>query len=148
MACRSTSGVRNRKLDVRSRVKLMLGVLDAVHYAHSQLVIHRDIKPSNLLVTAEGKVKLLDFGVSTLVTSQQPGNEGRGRVFGTPRFAAPEQMKAGTGQHRVDIYTLGLLFHLLLCGRHAKRHLHQRGKPKRRSRTGRWEGTCHAPLAD
>jgi serine/threonine-protein kinase len=109
-----------RKLDVRSRVKLMLGVLDAVHYAHSQLVIHRDIKPSNLLVTAEGKVKLLDFGVSTLVTNQSSGNEGRGRVFGTPRFAAPEQMKPGPISIGVDIYALGLLLHLLLCGRHAK----------------------------
>jgi len=108
-----------RKLDVRSRVKLMLGVLDAVHYAHSQLVIHRDIKPSNLLVTAEGKVKLLDFGVSTLVTSQHPDNEGRGRIFGTPRFAAPEQMKPGPVSIGIDIYALGLLFHLLLCGRHA-----------------------------
>lgn len=109
-----------QKLDVRSRVKLMLGVLDAVHYAHSQLVIHRDIKPSNLLVTAEGKVKLLDFGVSTLITHQPFDEERRERAFVTPRFAAPEQMTPGPVSIGVDIYTLGLLFHLLLCGRHAK----------------------------
>jgi serine/threonine-protein kinase len=109
-----------QKLDVRSRIKLMLGVLDAVHFAHSQLVIHRDIKPSNLLVTAEGKVKLLDFGVSTLVTNQHHSDESQGRVFGTPRFAAPEQMKPGPVSVGIDIYALGLLFHLLLCGRHAR----------------------------
>jgi serine/threonine-protein kinase len=108
-----------QKLDVRSRIKLMLGVLDAVHFAHSQLVIHRDIKPSNLLVTAEGKVKLLDFGVSTLVTDQHLGEEGPGRVLGTPRYAAPEQMRPGPVSIGVDVYALGLLFHLLLCGRHA-----------------------------
>lgn len=109
-----------QRLNVRARVKLMLDVLDAVHYAHSQLVIHRDIKPSNLLVTTEGKVKLLDFGVSTLVTYQHPDTEGREHVFVTPRFAAPEQMKPGPVSVGVDIYALGLLLHLLLCGRHAK----------------------------
>lgn len=108
-----------QKLPVRKRIKLMLGALDAVHYAHSRLVIHRDIKPSNLLVTPEGKVKLLDFGISTLITSQHAGNDVRGRVLGTPRYAAPEQLKAGPVSIAVDIYALGLLFHLLLCGRHA-----------------------------
>jgi serine/threonine protein kinase len=107
-------------LDVRSRIKLILGVLDAVHFAHGQLIIHRDIKPANLLVTPEGKVKLLDFGVSTLATTTYPSGEARGRVFGTPRFAAPEQMKPGPVSIGIDIYALGLLLHLLLSGRHAK----------------------------
>jgi serine/threonine-protein kinase len=108
-----------QKLDVRSRIKLMLGVLDAVRFAHRQLVIHRDLKPSNLLVTAEGKVKLLDFGVSTLISNQHH-DEGRGRIFGTPRYAAPEQLRPGPISIGVDIYALGLMFHLLLCGRHAR----------------------------
>ncbi|WP_165973489.1 serine/threonine-protein kinase [Luteibacter rhizovicinus] len=108
-----------KKLDVRARIRLMLGVVDAVRYAHSQLIIHRDIKPSNLLVTAEGKVKLLDFGISALIAERLMTEQNADTQLVTPRFAAPEQLARGPASTGIDIYALGLLLHLLLCGRYA-----------------------------
>lgn len=111
-----------RKLTVTSRVRLMMKAVDALCYAHNRGVIHRDIKPSNLLVTAEGQVKFLDFGISALLAEclmpeHRPSNHGA-----TPRFAAPEQFSGVSVTTAIDIYALGLLLHLLLCGRHAFGH--------------------------
>jgi eukaryotic-like serine/threonine-protein kinase len=108
-----------KKLTVRSRIRLMMDVADALCYAHNRLVVHRDIKPSNLMVTAKGNVKLLDFGISALLAERvmpehRPANHGA-----TPRFAAPEQFKGESVTTGIDIYAFGLLLHLLLCGRHA-----------------------------
>jgi serine/threonine-protein kinase len=80
-----------KRLSVKSRVRLLMAVADAVCYAHSRLVIHRDIKPSNVLVNAEGHVKLLDFGISALLAEQPMPAHGRAHHSATPRFAAPEQ---------------------------------------------------------
>jgi serine/threonine protein kinase len=109
-----------RGLDARSRVRLFLDVLAAVAHAHSNLVVHRDLKPSNVMVSKEGQVKLLDFGIAKLLAEDgaltQLTREGV-RAF-TPAFAAPEQVTGECVTTATDVYALGALLYLLLSGHH------------------------------
>jgi tetratricopeptide (TPR) repeat protein len=105
-------------LDVKARVRLFLDVLAAVAHAHSHLVVHRDIKPSNIMVTRDGAVKLLDFGIAALLG---PDDAGLTREIGpglTPEYAAPEQLLEQEVTTATDVYALGLVLFLLLTGKH------------------------------
>ena len=110
--------VRRRALDVTARVRLFLDVLAAVAYAHNNLIVHRDLKPSNVLVTADGMVKLLDFGVAALL---EPGALDLTRETGaglTPQYAAPEQLRGDPVTTATDVFALGLVLYVLLAERH------------------------------
>jgi serine/threonine protein kinase/tetratricopeptide (TPR) repeat protein len=111
------------RLEVDARIELFLHVLSAVAHAHANLIVHRDIKPSNVLVSSEGDVKLLDFGIAKLLvddTSSAAATmltvEGGGAM--TPLFAAPEQVTGGVITTATDVYSLGVLLYLLFTGRH------------------------------
>jgi non-specific serine/threonine protein kinase/serine/threonine-protein kinase len=101
---------------LQQRMHLFTQVCEAVAYAHRNLVVHRDLKPANILVTAQGQVKLLDFGVAKLISVD---DRNLTRTMGaplTPASAAPEQLLGGPVTTATDVYTLGLLLFELLVG--------------------------------
>ncbi len=102
-------------LDVRHRAELFLTMCRAVETAHRNLIVHRDIKPSNVLVSTDGAVKLLDFGIAKLIEEDDTNATGTIGVF-TPNYAAPEQIRGGVITTATDVYSLGVLLHELLLG--------------------------------
>jgi len=113
----------SRALDVNARIGLFLEVLGALAHAHAGLIVHRDIKPSNVLVSKDGQVKLLDFGIAKLLPQgEQSPNASLPTVEGgaalTPQFAAPEQVTGGAITTGTDVYAAGVLLYLLLTGQH------------------------------
>jgi serine/threonine-protein kinase len=105
--------------DVRRRVRLFRDVCEAVRYAHEQLVVHRDLKPSNILVTPDGAVKLLDFGIAKPIDMVEQSSDRTRTVlrFMTPNYAAPEQLAGARTSISSDIYSLGVILYELLTGR-------------------------------
>jgi serine/threonine protein kinase/Flp pilus assembly protein TadD len=100
---------------VRARLQLFLSVCDALHHAHQQLVVHRDLKPSNVMVTADGRPKLLDFGVAKLM-DEESADGTHSAAWLTPAYASPEQLREEPVTTLSDVYGLGLLLYELLTG--------------------------------
>ena len=107
-----------RQVDVPARLRLFTQVLTAVQFAHSCLVIHRDLKPSNILVTVDGAVRLLDFGIALLLSGEATdpaGVDGMARAL-TPAYASPEQIRGEPLTIASDLYSLGVVLFELLAG--------------------------------
>jgi serine/threonine-protein kinase len=110
---------RERGLDTRARVRLLLDVAAAVAHAHRQQVLHRDLKPSNILVTADAQVRLLDFGVAKLMQGDRAAETALTRAAGralTPQYASPEQIRGDTLSVASDVYSLGVVAYEVLAG--------------------------------
>ncbi len=111
-----------QKLDVTARIGLFLEVLAAVAHAHANLIVHRDLKPSNVLVSKDGRVKLLDFGIAKLLEGE--AHEGAATLLTldrgpmTPEYAAPEQITGAPVTTATDVYALGVLLYVVLTGQH------------------------------
>ncbi|MBV8756267.1 MAG: protein kinase [Deltaproteobacteria bacterium] len=109
-----------RAMTRERKLRLFLAICDAVHHAHLKGVIHRDLKPSNVMVRADGRVVVLDFGVARLAADDgsTPGNTRAGELIGTPLYMSPEQaqMRAQDVDARSDLYTLGVMLYELACG--------------------------------
>lgn len=107
------------RLPIVERLALFGAVCDAVAYAHANLVVHRDLKPDNILVTAEGKVRLLDFGIAKVVADDTDITIGLTTVGSramTPAYASPEQVLGEQVGTASDVYSLGVLLYELICG--------------------------------
>lgn len=116
-----TTWCDTRALGIDARVRLFRQVLLAVQHAHANLVIHRDLKPGNILVTAQGEVQLLDFGIAKLIEPEGGTSveteltRMAGRPM-TPQYAAPEQLLGQPLTTACDVYALGVVLYELLCG--------------------------------
>jgi serine/threonine protein kinase len=109
-----------RRLNVTERLKLFQSVCDGVQYAHQRLVVHRDLKPANILVTNEGHVKLLDFGIAKVLDPENTAaNQAHTETLlrrMTPEYASPEQLMGEAIRTTSDVYTLGVVLYELLTG--------------------------------
>ena len=116
-----TEYCRAHGVSVRGRIRLLLDVLGALHHAHRNLVVHRDVKPSNILVSAEGHVSLLDFGIAKLLDpASMPGASTltrTGMSLLTPGYCSPEQHAGEPVTTASDVYQAGAVLHELLTGR-------------------------------
>lgn len=107
------------KISLRDRLQLMLQVAKALAYAHSKLVIHRDLKPRNILVTADGRVKLLDFGVATLLEQDGTHKTRLTHITGralTIDYASPEHIRGEIVGTATDVYSMAVVLYELLAG--------------------------------
>lgn len=84
---------------------------DALDYAHSNRVVHRDVKPANILITADNRVKITDFGIARLDSSNLTQE---GQLLGTPNYMAPEQIQGKEVDHRADLFSLGVVVYEML----------------------------------
>ena len=105
------------RLSITERLRLFKAVCKAVQYAHQNLIVHRDLKPSNILVTSQGEVKLLDFGIAKLLEEEEVEIHTRtGLRVMTPEYASPEQVRGEPVTTAADVYALGVVLYELLTG--------------------------------
>jgi len=108
-----------KRLGIRERLQLFRDVCAAVQYAHQHLIVHRDLKPGNILVTPEGDVKLLDFGIAKLLRQSDEIAATltmTGMHVMTPEYASPEQVRGASVTTATDVYSLGVVLYELLTG--------------------------------
>ncbi len=114
-------------LPIKQALKYALAIADALEAAHAAGIVHRDIKPSNIMITEQGRVKVLDFGLAKLTEPEQaPGPDQSaplttqaGLVFGTAAYMSPEQAQGGRADARSDIFSFGALLYEMMTGHRA-----------------------------
>ena len=106
----------HRPLPTEKALALAGQICEALVYMHSQKVVHRDLKPENVLITAEGQVKIMDFGIALDESARRLTWSGLSSTIGTPDYMAPEQVSGRRGDFRTDIYALGMIMFEMLTG--------------------------------
>lgn len=99
----------------REAFEIAAAVLDAIHFAHSQGILHRDLKPANIMITPQGQVKVMDFGIAQALGRAKLTREGR--VVGTVEYLAPERIRGGAPDARADLYSVGIVLYEMITGR-------------------------------
>src|SRR5215475_7305388 len=105
---------RNARIPLELKLEYMIEVLDGLSHAHKKGIFHRDIKPGNIYITNAGQVKILDFGLARMASSDMTKT---GSVMGTPNYMSPEQINGTAIDHRSDIFSAGATFYELLTCR-------------------------------
>jgi serine/threonine protein kinase len=108
----------NERFDIREAVRIMGELLDALDFAHNAGIIHRDIKPANVMLDAQARTKLTDFGVARVTDSDRTQAERTqaGTMVGTPAYMSPEQITGGTIDKRSDVFSAGIILYQFLTG--------------------------------
>lgn len=109
--------LRDGALALDEAVAHQVGVLSALEISHRAGVIHRDIKPANVMVTPEGRIKVVDFGIARFGGDPGSTADRTGTLLGTAAYLSPEQVRGGTADARSDLYSAGCLLYELLTGR-------------------------------
>ncbi len=102
---------------INEAIEIVSGVLSALQYSHANHLVHRDIKPGNIMLTPEGKVKVMDFGIARALTDSQATMTQTNAVVGTAQYLSPEQARGETVDERSDLYSTGVVLFELLTGR-------------------------------
>jgi len=105
-----------RKLATERALRISIGVLDALAYSHSHGIIHRDIKPANIMITKNGDIKVMDFGIARALADTRATMTGGSTVLGTAHYLSPEQARGENVDARSDLYSAGVLLYELLTG--------------------------------
>ncbi len=104
---------RHERFEAPTILRVMGGVLAGLQYSHDRGIVHRDIKPSNIMLTADGRAKITDFGIARIESSSLTQ---AGTVLGTPAYMSPEQFLGETVDSRTDIYSAGVVLYQMLTG--------------------------------
>jgi tRNA A-37 threonylcarbamoyl transferase component Bud32 len=102
-----------RDISFQEKLKIIAGVAEALDHAHSHGVIHRDVKPGNVMITEDGRPKLMDFGIAK---REDASLTQTGTFLGTPSYASPEQIREGTVDNRSDVFSFGVMTFEVLSG--------------------------------
>ena len=117
-----TEAANARRLSIEERLRWFYALCRAIEAAHSALIVHRDLKPSNVLVTADGVIKVLDFGIAKPLDTGEATTRTRS-ISLTPEYAAPEQFAALSLTTEIDVYALGVILGELLTGRRLSKNV-------------------------
>lgn len=109
--------LKDGRPDVHEAIRCQLAVLSALEHSHAAGIVHRDIKPANVMITSEGVVKVVDFGIARAHGDPDATMTQHEAFLGTPSYISPEQVRGGTGDARSDLYSAGCLLYELLTGR-------------------------------
>ena len=107
---------RGESLDLDARFDLLDQMLESIGHAHERAVIHRDLKPENLMITPDGRVVVLDFGISRWLEAPEPGVTLPGQIVGTLRYMSPEQLASKEVEPSSDLFSIGMIAWELLAG--------------------------------